>query len=430
MKTYTIDEVDNSNLLLYKFRRGSHAFGLATETSDIDTGGCFIAPQRALYGIRGHYEMPTEYQKQVASYKNDDVRYEIGSFVELLTKSNPTALEALYAADDCVEYVHPLFQVLRDNKEMFVSKDALISFWKYAASQIRKARGLNKKIVNEVKERKEVLDFCTTFRKQGSTPVRSWLAQRGLLQKYCGLNKVPDMVRMYNCYYDWQEHLHLTWKDGVEMHNAYRNGESKEFFEWLFTSGVLDENPRHLDFQLEETNFINVYKNAIPKGYHGIQREDGTSTDIRKDSILEGDKPICQISYNDDGFQSHCRQYKEYQEWVLKRNKVRYESNLGHNYDAKNISHCLRLLTMALEMAQNKGMILDRRIAGDRDYLLDVKNHKFEYEEVITKADTLEEQLKESLGTCTLPEHVDVDKANELLVKIREAFYNGKTKID
>lgn len=43
--------------------------------------------------------------------------------------------------------------------------------------------------------------------------------------------------------------------------------------------------------------------------------------------------PFCYISYNVDGFQDHCRRYKEYKEWEQNRNPVRYESNLNKNYD-------------------------------------------------------------------------------------------------
>lgn len=426
---YTFDDIRNNGLLLFECKRGSHAFGLATDKSDIDTGGVYIAEPDVLFGIRNLENTRTNYQPQISSEKNDDVWYELGTFMELLSKSNPTALELLFVPEDCILYEHPIFRELRMMRDFFISKDTVKVLYKYAMSQIRKARGLNKKIVNVVEERKTPLDFCFTFnQKQGTMPMSEWLEERGLKQKYCGLNHLPNMNRFYGCFYDWQEHMHIDWSSGEEMWEEYKSGEGQQkFFKWCFDNIVTKLQYRNPDTGTWTKNgFLCMYKAAIPKGYHGIQREDGKSTEIRLDSIANGDLPICHFSYNDDGFQSHCRQYREYQEWKSKRNQARYEGNLGHNYDAKNMCHTVRLLTMAHEIADGKGLILDRRVAGDRDYLLAIKNHKFEYEEVLSLANRLEEEIENSIVTCTLKDNVSFDIVDALLVNMRRRIYVEK----
>lgn len=50
-------------------------------------------------------------------------------------------------------------------------------------------------------------------------------------------------------------------------------------------------------------------------------------------------------------------------------NPKRYESNLDKNYDSKNMMHCFRLMHMAGEIAEGKGMILQR--TWDRQFLMD-----------------------------------------------------------
>lgn len=49
----TFDDIRKGGLLLYEYTRGSHAYHLDMETSDIDTGGVFCEPVETLLGIGG-----------------------------------------------------------------------------------------------------------------------------------------------------------------------------------------------------------------------------------------------------------------------------------------------------------------------------------------------------------------------------------------
>lgn len=127
--------------------------------------------------------------------------------------------------------------------------------------------------------------------------------------------------------------------------------------------------------------------------------------------------PFCYISYNVDGFQDHCRRYKEYKEWEQNRNPVRYESNLNKNYDAKNMMHSFRLIHMAKEIASGKGMNLYR--TEDHDFLMNIRNHKYEYDELIKLADKEKEEMYEIMKHSTIPDSVDENKLNEILFNLR-----------
>ena len=106
MKKLTIEDIRERGWIAYEYKRGSHAYHLNTPTSDEDFGGVFICPKDDLMGLR------SEYVEQVADEKNDRVYYELGRWVELLLKSNPTALESLFIPKDCViGDVHPAVQL-------------------------------------------------------------------------------------------------------------------------------------------------------------------------------------------------------------------------------------------------------------------------------------------------------------------------------
>lgn len=389
----TIEELREKGWIAYEYVRGSHAYGLNTETSDEDVGGVFICPHDMLLGLR------SQYIEQVADEKNDTVFYEFGRWIELLLKSNPTALESLYIPERCViGDIHPAVQNIIDNRDKFLSKECFNTLTGYAVSQIGKAKGLNKKIVNPVTERKDVLDFCYTFKGQGSQPIKEFLAERHLDQRYCGLVNINNMKDVYGVYYDYA---------------AYLNFENLPFSirrEILF-SGI---NQDKIISRLNKKAFY---------GYVGIANPDdySKSNTVRLSSIPKEEEPICFMTFNKDAYVAHCKMYKEYKDWEAHRNPVRYENNLGHNYDSKNMCHCMRLVRIGKELAMGQGFNIERTY--DREYLLDIKNHKFSYEDIMSQAIKEKELMDEAIKTCTLPDKIDLETINELLIESRKKIY-------
>ena len=146
------------------------------------------------------------------------------------------------------------------------------------------------------------------------------------------------------------------------------------------------------------------------------------STNMRGSSVSKGEKPIVYMVYNESGFKAHCVKYKQYQDWIKHRNPIRYESNLNKSYDAKNMCECFRLMHCGIEIASGKGYIVDRS-GIDADFLLDVKNHKFEYEELMERLKEENEKMKEAMDNSTLKEDIDVNFVNELYMDVMKEYY-------
>ena len=386
-----IQEVENK--LAYKFVRGSTLYNTNIETSDVDYGGVFILPNERLIGLSDFY------QDQISDEKHDTTYYEFNRWVELLMKANPNALESLFVpTDKVIGNIHPAVQLIIDNRDMFLTKECFKSLSGYAYAQIQKCRGLNKKCVQPVMEKKEVMDFCYTFKDQGSQPMKEFLEERGYLQKYCGLVSIPNMKDTYGVYYDFASHVKFefdNYKDRRVFLSLCNDWFGGEYYEWVFDRFVNNE----------------FY------GYSGIVHPEGKSNEVRLSSIPKGEMPICFMTYNQQGYESHCRKYKEYQEWVQKRNPARYESNLKSNYDVKNVAHCVRLLHMGLELAHGDGFNVVR--TWDREMLLNIRNHKYEYEEIIEYVEKTFAHMKELAEKCDLPKTVDKQKVNELILQAR-----------
>ena len=397
---YTFENIRENGLLLYEYVRGSNAYGLSLPTSDIDTGGVYLMPKKDYYSILN------DYPEQISDSKNDTVWYEVGRYLELLYKSNPNMIESLYVPDRCVRYITPAFEELRKNRDLFLSKELLTSLCGYAKSQIYKARGLNKKIVNPVDTRKDILDFCYTFKGQGTTPFKKWLEKRGLKAKYCGLVHLPNMEQMYGVYYDWGNHILNEYKtkhfiDDVLLYYAM------EYFDMPDSEDALDL----------------LFEKIKPIGYRGAMDENNDTTQLRLSSVEKGIQPICIIQYNENGFKTHCRQYKEYQQWVRERNPQRYLENKDKEFDRKNMMHCVRLLTMGIEIAKTGKVNVDRTDI-DRDFLLNIRLGNTTYDEIIKYAEAKQVELDEAMKTCTLPDKTDMEKVKELLIDIRSKYYD------
>lgn len=350
----TIEHLKENGLILFEAISGSRSFGLDTETSDTDIKGVFYLPKDAFFGL--------EYIPQISNETNDIVYYELGRFIELLLKNNPNILEILASPQDCVLVKHPVMAKLR--LEDFLSKLCKETFAGYAAGQIRKARGLNKKIVNPVApEKKDLMQFCYVISGASTVSLSQWLASEHKQPERCGLTKIAHTKDMYALFYD-------------------------------------DSNS--LGFR------------GITKGIDSNQ--------VQLSSVPEGMNPVSYLYCNHDAYSSYCKDYAQYWEWVEKRNNERYNVNLAHqkNYDSKNMMHTIRLLQSCHNILSTG--TLNIRVPN-RNELLDIKSGKVEYDDLLSYAEKLLSEIEEAATTSVLKERPDKLFADKLLVEIRTTLY-------
>src|SRR5690606_8481078 len=94
---------------------------------------------------------------------------------------------------------------------MFLSKLCNQTFGQYAYAQIKKARGLNKKILNPLdRKRKTIIDFCYVVKGQGSVPAADWLTENKYDQRDCGLVRIDHMRDTYALFHQSQSDRKLT----------------------------------------------------------------------------------------------------------------------------------------------------------------------------------------------------------------------------
>jgi uncharacterized protein len=349
----TIEEVKNNGLLVFEAIVGSKAYGLSTEKSDTDIRGIFILPKELYYSL--------DYTPQVSNATNDIVYYELKRFIELLSKNNPNIIELLNVPNEFVLFRDSIMDYIEP--KLFLSKLCENSFANYAFTQIKKAYGLEKKIVSPMDgERKSVLDFCYVYANSITFKFREFVDKNNYVQEKFGLSAITHL---------------------------------RDCFDLFYSTEIK---------------------------YKGVQKSE-MANDIALSSIPKGEKPIAILYFNKDAYSVHCKKYKSYWDWVEKRNEDRYNTTMYHGkrYDSKNMMHVFRLLTMAKEIALEGKVNVHRK---DREFLLKIKNGEFEYDELVAKAELLKTELGVIYQNSNLPNSPDLDKINNILVKMRIEYYS------
>ena len=233
------------------------------------------------------------------------------------------------------------------------------------------------------------------------------------------------MRESYGVFYDWGQHWEIVGYTADDAVKHYIKHFGKDFD---YRDNEKYCVGRYLYYECDdywcEVNDGQRYEFTGPitrpnLHYRGIFKND-ESTEVCLSSIDDkNDEPICHMSYNKDGFKKHCKNYKEFMEWKANRNPIRYAENKDKNYDAKNVSHSFRLMNMCIEIAQGKGFIVNRR-SIDREFLLDVKQHKYEYDDIIKLLDAKKIEMDKAIASSTLPDDIDVDFVNNFVVNIRK----------
>jgi len=200
-------------------------------------------------------------------------------------------------------------------------------------------------------------------------PLLEFLNRSGMDNKYCGLTKVAHGGDIYALYYDWK-------------------GEERG--ETLIFRGISFEN----------------------------------SNDVRLSSVPESMSSnfIGYISYNKDGYTKHCQDYKSYQIWLEERNNQRWidVKSHGQKIDGKNMLHCIRLISMAKEIASGQGIIVRR---SDFEELLRIRKGEVDLETLIDQAESDVRECDDLFKSSTLPNKIDIYEVNNILINIRKNIY-------
>jgi predicted nucleotidyltransferase len=347
--------LDRSPQLLLRAVAGSHAYGTNHAHSDIDLRGIFMLPREA-YLVLGK---PLE---QINDDKNDIVFYTFKRFLELASIANPNIIELLYMPDDCVQFAAPEFELVKAQRQHFVTKQAYQSHIGYAQAQIKKAKGRNKWINNpQPKELPDIAQFCYVIADSLpdlTYPYRSMpLLQTGIDPSHCRLASVDHAPGLYRLY-RFEEPDAGIFKGGK-----------------VFCSSIAETE--------EHTHCVGLFY------------------------------------FNKEAFEQAKRNHANYWKWMKERNSERWKLQEGGqlDYDSKNMMHCFRLLISG-EQILSQGEPLVRFEGELLQLLTQIRAGEFSYQELIDQLEVRMMKLEQAWQNTTMPDSVDPEWLDTLFREV------------
>ena len=136
-----------------KVTYGSHLYGTATTSSDMDIKGIYLPTLEDLYLQRVENSIAFDTKNKNEKNTSEDIDeeyYSLQYFIKLACEGQTVALDLLHASPDNVLVSHPIWDLLVKNRKKFYTKN-LASFINFARTQAIKYSVKGDKL-NEVRE--------------------------------------------------------------------------------------------------------------------------------------------------------------------------------------------------------------------------------------------------------------------------------------
>jgi predicted nucleotidyltransferase len=138
---------------------GSYAYGTNVETSDLDIRGIAVETSNEILG--------SSIFEQFEDRKTDTVVYALRKILKLMLNCNPNVLEILGTKDEHIFICNKYGKMIKDNKDLFLSKRAIQSFGGYASAQLRRLQ--NALARDNYPQREKEIHILNTIKTQIAT---------------------------------------------------------------------------------------------------------------------------------------------------------------------------------------------------------------------------------------------------------------------
>ncbi len=356
--------------LIFLFTRGSQAYGTNTPESDEDIGGICLPSRNVIYGIN-KFEQDDNWVDENGE-KVDKTIYGLNKAIELLLQSNPNMLDFLYAPERCIKYETDEWVSIRDIRDDFLSIKAKWTFQGYAVSQLNRIETHRGYLLNPVDK---------PLRENFGLPEKSIFpeTQIEVLAKISSQWVNPNEQDTF-----FSEMSRLMDSEGSLIF--------KKYIEPKFYPIAIE------DYKKRQKEFLRMISSV--------------SQYFLKDEYID-------VAQKELSFISAVKSWESYKRWKQNRNPKRKEIEARSGFDCKHASHLIRLLKMSTEILSGKGVLVDRTNI-DREYLLDIRNGKYTFEQVLEESNKLNKEADELYKTTKLAKKPNLNKINELRMDILE----------
>jgi len=411
-----IEELRQSNKIIFEYIRGSHLYNLNIATSDIDMGGIFR-------NYKSEWLQLYEPSSEIQDIKGDESYMEIKKYMKLACTANPTVLEAMYIPEKFIKKTSKAYDLLRSNRDLFITKKCAFSFSGYAFAQIKRAKGQNKKVWNYEEYVNETGINKLAYMITNDVISIEWLESKFnanfanyiIRKKFNGVRPITENT-------DWSKmDPQLNDPDIHYMMSPRRENFCYYIPERVDSRHSMPYRPISLDSLNEYdissvehmANTYRLYKNG--KGV--FKNNQLVFTSIPKER--EWTDIIGILTYNEDEYKKAYKEYTSFWEWMSNRNENRWKDmeDNSMDYDKKNMMHTMRLLLEA-ESIVNTGSPRIYFENGDREFLMNIRYGKYTYEYLLKTSEEKMETMKKKYEESSLPNDVNMKKVFKLYEEI------------
>ena len=344
----------------YVTRHGSHAYGTSLPSSDLDLRGVAIAPKEYYLGFGQVFE-------QAEQKVPDLVVFELRKFMKLAADANPNVLELLHTDESDHVVTSPIFEKLRENRHLFLSRKAKHTFSGYAVSQLKRINTHYRWLKNP--------PVAAPTRGEFELPERTVIPADQLAAANAAIQKQVDI---------W------SWHDLEDVDPAIRQA-------------IKDEFTRRL---AEITSW--GWAEMTEKTWLAANRAVGLDTNFIE--LLDRERR----------YTGKLREWQQYNDWKKNRNPDRAVLEEKYGYDTKHGMHLVRLLRMCREILTD-GKVLVRR--PDAEELLRIRAGDWDYHKLVEWAEAQDAELEVLAKTSRLPNQPDRKKLDQLCIEMVEASF-------
>ena len=225
----------------YLVQMGSAAYGVSTDTSDIDLYGFCVPPKDMVFPhLRGEIAgFGTQVQRfdqwQEHHVKRPDNQHEydmsvysIVRYFHLCMECNPNMIDSLFVPHRCVSYANTIGQLVREKRKMFLHKGAWFKFKGYAFAQLSKIQ--DKQLGQFVRlcedyaldSHKVTLDAVRAEMSGASSYLEEVRMTGGEVVTITDLSKLEELLEAAHKRGGWGSRFEMNVKGGYDLKYAYQ----------------------------------------------------------------------------------------------------------------------------------------------------------------------------------------------------------------
>jgi predicted nucleotidyltransferase len=334
------------------------AYGTNGPSSDIDVKGVFMAPSEYVLGFQNKIQ---QLDKGFEGY--DVCMYDLKRFFELAIDSNPNMIEIPFVDESDWLLSSKVWEEIVSNRGALLSQNAKHRFSGYAVSQLKRIE-----------------------------THRRWLLH-------------PPQVKPERAAYGLPDNATIP----KEQRDALEAMMKKIIEEWQVDFAALDDATR-IDLLNKQAAALADLKLAADDQYVAAGNKLGLDANAME--YLKAER----------AYRAALSEWHQYETWKKERNPARAELEARYGYDTKHGMHLVRLMRMAREILEGKGVIVKR---PDAEELRGIRFHgAWSYDKLIDWARAQDAELTELMKTSKVPKQPDRKLMDHLCQELTRLFLN------